>query len=88
MPKLWRVNIPSSVGIKRSINCWNILVNPGPHQSESSGERTITYKRNSNCNFLVLFCPQAGWRQVKVTAQRRGMDYAEGGEDTDTSGQP
>ena len=41
MPKLEIVDIPSFVGIKRSINYWNILVNPGPHQSEISGERSI-----------------------------------------------
>ena len=41
IPKLEIVDIPSSVGMKIYINCWNILANPGSHQSEISGERSM-----------------------------------------------
>lgn len=36
-----------------------------------------TYQRNGTCNLFVMFCPQAGWRHVKVTDHRKAEDYAQ-----------
>jgi len=35
------------------------------------------YKRNGTANLFMLFAPLEGWRHVKVTAQRRAIDYAQ-----------
>jgi len=50
---------------------------PRPTQVRKLKRGDYTYKRNDSCNFLLLFSPQAGWRQVKVTAQCKGGNYAE-----------
>ena len=35
------------------------------------------YKRNGTANLFMLFAPLEGWRHLKVTAQRRAIDYAQ-----------
>ena len=35
------------------------------------------YRRNGTANLFMLFAPLEGWRHVKVTAQRRAIDYAQ-----------
>lgn len=34
------------------------------------------YERGGSCNLFIFFCPEAGWREVKVTAQRTAVDFA------------
>lgn len=50
---------------------------PLPTQPGKPRREDYTYKRNGTCNFFVLFCPQSGWRHVKVTHKRKATDYAE-----------
>ncbi len=35
------------------------------------------YKREGTCNLFMFFQPRAGWRHVKVTARRTGLDFAQ-----------
>jgi DDE superfamily endonuclease len=35
------------------------------------------YERGGSCNIFIFFCPDRGWREVKVTAQRTAIDFAE-----------
>ena len=35
------------------------------------------YRRNGTANPFMLFAPLEGWRHLKVTAQRRAIDYAQ-----------
>ena len=35
------------------------------------------YKREGTCNLFLFFQPLAGWRHVKVTERRTGMDFAQ-----------
>jgi len=35
------------------------------------------YRRNGTANLFMLFAPLEGWRHLKVTAQRRAIDYAQ-----------
>lgn len=35
------------------------------------------YERGGSCNIFIFFCPERGWREVKVTAQRTAVDFAE-----------
>jgi hypothetical protein len=35
------------------------------------------YERHGTCNLFMSFQPLGGWRQTKVTAQRRKEDFAE-----------
>jgi|ETNmetMinimDraft_25_1059894.scaffolds.fasta_scaffold120320_1 hypothetical protein len=50
---------------------------PQPTQVEKPRREGYTYKCNGRCNSLLLFGPQACWCLVKVTVQRKGIDYAE-----------
>ena len=34
------------------------------------------YKREGSCNLFAFFQPLAGWRHLKVTSQRRAIDFA------------
>ena len=34
------------------------------------------YQRAGTCNLFLFFCPETGWREVKVTAQRTAVDFA------------
>jgi hypothetical protein len=34
------------------------------------------YQREGTCNLFLFFCPDTGWREVKVTAQRTAVDFA------------
>jgi hypothetical protein len=34
------------------------------------------YERGGSCNLFIFFCPDRGWREVKVTAQRTAIDFA------------
>jgi hypothetical protein len=34
------------------------------------------YGRGGSCNLFIFFCPDSGWREVKVTAQRTATDFA------------
>ena len=36
------------------------------------------YKHNGRSNLFMMFAPHANWRQVKVTEQRTGRDFAAG----------
>ena len=35
------------------------------------------YKREGTCNLFMFFQPLAGWRHVKVTERRTGLDFAQ-----------
>ncbi len=35
------------------------------------------YKREGTCNLFMFFQPLAGWRHVKVTERRTGVDFAQ-----------
>ena len=35
------------------------------------------YERGGSCNLFIFFCPDAGWREVKVTPQRTAVDFAQ-----------
>jgi hypothetical protein len=35
------------------------------------------YKREGTCNLFLFFQPLAGWRHVKVTERRTGLDFAQ-----------
>jgi hypothetical protein len=35
------------------------------------------YERNGTANLFMMFAPLEGWREVKVTDQRAGVDYAQ-----------
>jgi hypothetical protein len=35
------------------------------------------YKREGTCNLFLFFQPLAGWRHVKVTERRTGVDFAQ-----------
>jgi hypothetical protein len=35
------------------------------------------YQRNGRSNLFMIFAPHSNWRQVKVTEQRTGRDFAE-----------
>jgi len=34
------------------------------------------YQRKGTCNLFLFFCPDTGWREVKVTPQRTAIDFA------------
>ena len=34
------------------------------------------YERGGSCNIFIFFCPDRGWREVKVTPQRTAIDFA------------
>jgi hypothetical protein len=33
------------------------------------------YQREGSCNLFLFLCPEAGWREVKVTARRTAIDF-------------
>lgn len=47
---------------------------PGPGQP---ARQDYQYKREGSCNLFIAFCPGTGWRDVKVTAQRTAVDFAQ-----------
>ncbi len=49
-----------------------VLVAPG-HPARYDYE----YKREGTCNLFMFFQPLAGWRHVKVTERRTGVDFAQ-----------
>lgn len=34
------------------------------------------YEREGSCNLFLFFCPEQGWREVKVTSRRTAVDFA------------
>jgi hypothetical protein len=34
------------------------------------------YERGGSCNLFIFFCPDAAWREVKVTPRRTAVDFA------------
>jgi hypothetical protein len=34
------------------------------------------YQREGTCNLFLFVCPERGWREVKVTPRRTGVDFA------------
>ena len=50
---------------------------PLPAEPGKPEREDYTYKRNGTCNLFIMYCPQTGWRHVKVTKQRTVRDYAE-----------
>jgi ketosteroid isomerase-like protein/transposase len=50
---------------------------PLPPKPGTPARYDYEYQRNGTCN-LFMFCePQAGWRQIAITAQRTKLDFAE-----------
>lgn len=35
------------------------------------------YEREGSCNLFLFFCPERGWREVKVTPRRCAVDFAQ-----------
>ncbi len=48
------------------------LIKPGKRQRYD-----YEYERGGSCNLFIFFCPDAGWREVKVTPQRTAVDFAQ-----------
>lgn len=45
----------------------------------SPGQRLrydFEYARRGTCNLFLFFCPELGWREVKVTERRTAIDFA------------
>jgi len=49
---------------------------PLPRQPGRAKRVDYEYERRGVCNTFLLFQPLAGWREVKVTAQRTKQDFA------------
>jgi len=49
---------------------------PLPLESGQPLRYDFQYKREGTCNLFIFFCPDSGWREVKVTAQRTAVDFA------------
>lgn len=50
---------------------------PLPVQPGQPQRYDYEYRRMGSCNLFLFFQPAAGWRQVKVTAQRTKPDFAQ-----------
>lgn len=50
---------------------------PIPMKPGSPKRFDYEYKRNGTANAFMLFAPLEGWRHVKVTERRTGVDYAQ-----------
>ena len=48
-----------------------------PAQPGRAARFDYEYQRNGTCNLFMLFQPGAGWRQAKITDQRKQADFAE-----------
>ena len=50
---------------------------PQPMKPGQPARVDYEYKRNGTANLFMLFAPLEGWRHVKVTDRRTGLDYAQ-----------
>jgi hypothetical protein len=50
---------------------------PLPPKPGQPARYDYEYERGGSCNIFIFFCPDRGWREVKVTAQRTAIDFAE-----------
>jgi hypothetical protein len=50
---------------------------PLPVQPGQVARHDYEYCRNGTANLFMLFAPLEGWRHVKVTGRRTGIDYAQ-----------
>jgi len=49
---------------------------PLPMEPGRPARHDYEYRRNGTANLFMLFAPLEGWRHVKVTERRTGVDYA------------
>ena len=49
---------------------------PIPSQPGQPERYDYEYQREGTCNLFAFFQPLAGWRHIKVTSQRKAMDFA------------
>ena len=50
---------------------------PQPMKPGQPARVDYEYERNGTANLFMLFAPLEGWRHVKVTDRRTGLDYAQ-----------
>jgi hypothetical protein len=50
---------------------------PLPPRPGQPARYDYQYRREGSCNLFIFFCPEAGWREVKVTGQRTALDFAQ-----------
>ena len=50
---------------------------PVPVAPGQAARYDYEYKREGTCNLFMFFQPLAGWRHVKVTERRTGLDFAQ-----------
>jgi hypothetical protein len=48
-----------------------------PVQPGRAARYDYEYQRNETCNLFLMFQPRTGWRQAKVTDQRKKADFAD-----------
>lgn len=49
---------------------------PLPRQPGVAERYDYEYEREGTCNLFLFFCPEQGWREVKVTPRRCAVDFA------------
>ncbi len=53
------------------------IIDPIPMTPEHLRREDYTYKRNGTCNIFMIVSPEIGWRHLRISDQRRAIDYAE-----------
>lgn len=52
------------------------VLTPLPRQPGMPERVDYSYRREGTCNLFLFFCPDRGWREVKVTPRRTAVDFA------------
>jgi hypothetical protein len=73
----YRENRPVVCVDERPVQLLGDLVEVLPMKAGQAKRYDYEYERKGTANLFILCQPLAGWREVKVTAQRKKVDFAE-----------